>query len=98
MNEPDGAGHQGSPAGEAGAIPASVVGHLIESNEGEIERLRRQLNEALAEADEAESRVEAHPGAPLLPLEWQDLDGVAPTDESPEPTRPARTTVVTRRS
>jgi hypothetical protein len=98
MSEPDGPGGEGASAKDDVAIPAAVVERLIESNEEEIERLRHQLAEALAEAEEAEGRVEAHPGAPLLPLDWKDLDELAPSGQSSEPTLPPRTTVVTRRS
>ena len=97
MSEPDGPGGQGASAKDSDAIPAAVVERLIESNEEEIERLRQQLAEALTEAEEAEGRVEAHPGAPLLPLGWKDLDQLAPSGHSSEPTPPPRTTVVTRR-
>ncbi len=96
MNEPDGEGW-GTTEANGDTIPAAVVHHLVESNEEEIERLRHQLAAALAEAEQAERRVEAHPGAPLLPLAWNDLDQSAPTDSSSVPPRPARTTVVTRR-
>ena len=90
-------GGRGAASRTIGVIPAAVVHHLMETNEAEIDRLRRQLEAALAEAEEAESRVEAHPGAPLLPLEWNDLDALTPSGKSSEPPSPPRTTVVTRR-
>jgi hypothetical protein len=98
MSEPAGEGRQGSTETDGDTIPAAVVDHLVESNEEEIEWLRHQLEAASAEAEAAERRVEAHPGAPLLPLAWNELDQPAPTDSSSDPPRPARTTVVTRRS
>ena len=61
---------------------AAVVHRLVESNEEEIDRLRHQLEAALAEAEEAERRAEAHPGAPLLPLAWNDGDQLAPAGSS----------------
>ncbi len=90
-------GRQRTTETDGDVIPATVAHHLVESNEEEIERLRHQLEATLAEADEAERRVEAHPGAPLLPLAWSDHDQPAQTDSSSDPPRPARTTVVTRR-
>jgi hypothetical protein len=97
MNEHGDEGRQGRTEAVGDTVPAAAVHHLVEGNEEEIERLRHQMEAALAEAEEAERRVEAHPGAPLLPLAWNDLDQPAPADSSSDPPRPARTTVVTRR-
>lgn len=97
MSEPDEEGPKGTAKTDGDAIPAAVVHRLVESNEEEIDRLRHQLEAALAEAEEAERRAEAHPGAPLLPLAWNDGDQLAPAGSRAQPSRPSRTTVVTRR-
>jgi hypothetical protein len=97
MSEPGREGRKGTTDTDNDAIPAAVAHHLVENNEEEIDRLRHQLEEAVAEAEEVERRVEAHPGAPLLPLAWNDLDQRDPSGRSSEPPRPSRTTVVTRR-
>lgn len=78
-------------------IAPSVVDELVARNESEIDELRRRLNAALSEAEDAEARVASHRGTPLLPLHWHDpMEGRAglPTVSS-NGERP-RTTVVTR--
>ncbi len=51
-------------------IPGTVVRQLVDRNEREIEGLLRELEAALAEADEAERLVAGHPAATLLGLEF----------------------------
>jgi hypothetical protein len=73
-------------------IPGAVVGELVQRNEGEIDDLRRQLDAALHEAEEAERTVAELSGTPYSSVA---TDGV-PGDRGKHSPRPPRTTVVTR--
>jgi len=78
-----------SGASRTDLIPAAVVRELVDRNERRIDDLKRQLDQARAEADEAERRVLARSGTEPAPLE------AAPTPPGGSPDRP-RTTVVAR--
>jgi hypothetical protein len=74
------------------AIPGAVVEELVERNESQIDALRRQLEAALGEADEAERKVAELSGTPYTNVLTDD----APGDRGKHSPRPPRTTVVTR--
>lgn len=74
------------------AIPGAVVEELVERNESQIDGLRRQLDAALGEAEEAERKVAELSGTPYSTVVTDD----APGDRGKHSPRPPRTTVVTR--
>lgn len=73
-------------------IPEGVVGELVERNESEIDDLRRQLDAALHEAEQAERTVAELSGTPYSGVVTDDASG----DRGKHSPRPPRTTVVTR--
>jgi hypothetical protein len=73
-------------------IPGPVVRELMERNESEIDYLRRQLEAALHEAEEAERTVAELSGKPYSSV----VSDGAPDDRGKHSPRPPRTTVVTR--
>jgi hypothetical protein len=83
----------GSPsAPRRDVIPGAVVTELVQRNESEIDDLRRQLDAALHEAEEAERTVAELSGTPYPTVVTDD----APGDRGKHSPRAPRTTVVTR--
>ncbi len=73
-------------------IPGAVVEELVERNESQIDALRRQLDAALDQAEEAERKVAELSGTPYSSVLADD----GPGDRGRHSPRPPRTTVVTR--
>jgi len=69
-----------------------VVEELVERNESQIDALRRQLDAAVGQAEEAERRVAELSGTPYASMVTDD----GPGDRGRHSPRPPRTTVVTR--
>ncbi len=83
------------------ALPGDVVRTLFDRNEQVLDALKVELDEATAEADQAEARVRAHPALGLLAAD--EVEVLVPPERAPEPVAgptggPPRTTVDRRPS